>query len=269
MHSVLVRAQNVFGFFTTVAFFVAALIALSVVVSPQSPSASLKLRNVQVVKGRPHYYSTKKEEYAHVKFDLDAGTYTRILVLPPLNNRPPLLTRNVATTDLSSLFNWNTKQVFLYITTTYPSLSSIEPPSQAIVWDAIIPSTSAPWHQNQYIHPPTRNTASSSSKSLKSTAAFPANASPGIVRLASQRPKYQITDVTGRIAERGNATLELGWNVQPWVGALTWTNRRDWGYWKGLVGGRSEQFDFLPLKGKKAEDVGTVKGGEKNRGSPA
>lgn len=25
------------------------------------------------VKGRPHYYSTKREEYAHVKFDLDAG----------------------------------------------------------------------------------------------------------------------------------------------------------------------------------------------------
>lgn len=26
------------------------------------------------VKGRPHYYSPKREEYAHIKFDLDAGT---------------------------------------------------------------------------------------------------------------------------------------------------------------------------------------------------
>lgn len=26
------------------------------------------------VKGRPHYYSYKKEEYAHIKFDLDTGT---------------------------------------------------------------------------------------------------------------------------------------------------------------------------------------------------
>lgn len=25
------------------------------------------------VKGRPHYYSQKKEEYAHIRFDLDAG----------------------------------------------------------------------------------------------------------------------------------------------------------------------------------------------------
>lgn len=25
------------------------------------------------VKGRPHYYSTKREEYAQIRFDLDAG----------------------------------------------------------------------------------------------------------------------------------------------------------------------------------------------------
>jgi hypothetical protein len=36
------------------------------------------------VKGRPHYYSYKKEEYAHIKFDLDAGT------LIPLQSRSPL-----------------------------------------------------------------------------------------------------------------------------------------------------------------------------------
>ena len=74
MHSALVRLQNVFGFFTTVAFTVAAVIALSSFVAPQSPSADIQVRSVQVVKGRPHYYSYKKEEYAHIKFDLDAGT---------------------------------------------------------------------------------------------------------------------------------------------------------------------------------------------------
>jgi hypothetical protein len=74
MHSTLVRLQNVFGFFTTVAFTVATVIALSSFITPQNPSASIQLRNVQVVKGRPHYYSPKREEYAHVRFDLDAGT---------------------------------------------------------------------------------------------------------------------------------------------------------------------------------------------------
>lgn len=73
MHSTLVRLQNVFGFFTTVAFSVAAVIALSTFIHPQTPSATVELKNVQVVKGRPHYYSYKKEEYAHIKFDLDAG----------------------------------------------------------------------------------------------------------------------------------------------------------------------------------------------------
>ena len=29
------------------------------------------------VRGRPHYYSYKKEEYAHIKFDLDAGMQGR------------------------------------------------------------------------------------------------------------------------------------------------------------------------------------------------
>ena len=94
MHSALVRTQNVFGFFTTVAFCTALLTAFSVLLSPQHPFASLEVRNVQVyvimfalaffmnantdhvhsVKGRPHYYSPKKEEYANIKFDLSAGS---------------------------------------------------------------------------------------------------------------------------------------------------------------------------------------------------
>lgn len=98
MHNALNRVQNVFGFFTTVASLVALAIALISLVSMPTPNlkdGSLKLRNVQVyvvnaraspkspstpannasnsVKGRPHYYSQKKEEYAHIKFDLDVG----------------------------------------------------------------------------------------------------------------------------------------------------------------------------------------------------
>jgi signal peptidase complex subunit 3 len=57
------------------------VIALSSFVAPQSPSASIQLRNVQVVKGRPHYYSYKKEEYAHVRFDLDTGTLSLLLTI--------------------------------------------------------------------------------------------------------------------------------------------------------------------------------------------
>ena len=48
MHSSLVRLQNVFGFFTTVAFSIAACVAVSVFLFPQAPTADLKLRSVQV-----------------------------------------------------------------------------------------------------------------------------------------------------------------------------------------------------------------------------
>ncbi|KAH7079564.1 signal peptidase subunit-domain-containing protein [Paraphoma chrysanthemicola] len=253
MHSALVRLQNVFGFFTTVAFTVAAVIALSSFISPQTPSASVRLRNVQVVKGRPHYYSMKKEEYAHVKFDLD--------------------------TDLTSLFNWNTKQVFLYLKAIYPSTRASEPPSEAIIWDAILASNTAPWHQNHYIHPDPKSKSKSKvlpKKSKKAQAAAKAankGKNPieellfprGELHLDNQRPKYQITDITGKLQNRTDVVLELAWNVQPWVGALTWTNWRDFGAWKGLKGGKSEAFDFPEIgKQKKVDrkELETEKGGE-------
>ena len=44
----------------------------------------------------------------------------------------------------------------------------------------------------------------------------------GVLRLRGQKGKYQVSDITGRLAERQNVTLHVGWNVQPWVGALFW-----------------------------------------------
>lgn len=48
MHSALVRAQNVFGFFTTVAFAVAALIAASDLISSRTPRAVVSVDKAQV-----------------------------------------------------------------------------------------------------------------------------------------------------------------------------------------------------------------------------
>ncbi|KAF2462756.1 signal peptidase 22 kDa subunit [Lindgomyces ingoldianus] len=246
MHSAVVRVQNVFGFFTTVAFCVAAVIALSTFIHPQTPSASVRLRNVQVVRGRPHYYSYKKEEYAHIKFDLD--------------------------TDLSTLFNWNTKQVFLYLKAIYPSTKPDTPPSEAIIWDAILASDSAPWHQNHYIHPNPKAKATSKGKPKgkgkgKSQPVVPESPHPrGELHLANQKPKYQITDISGQLQNRTDVVLELGWNVQPWVGALVWANKLDMGMWKGLKGGMSERFGFPEIgKVRRGEDLGTEKGKEGHR----
>lgn len=72
------------------------------------------------VKGRPHYYSTKKEEYAIIRFSLDA--------------------------DLSSLFTWNTKQLFVYVTAEWPAPGNDT--NEAVIWDSIITNPSADHLQN-------------------------------------------------------------------------------------------------------------------------
>lgn len=91
---------------------------------------------------------------------------------------------------------------------------------------------------------------------------------PGIVRLKNSKPKYQITDISGKLASQNNVTLELGWNVQPWVGALTWTTQEGQGFgrWKGVQGGRSKAFDLPALKSK---NVGSEQVVEKGIPKPA
>jgi len=181
-----------------------------------------------------------------------APTYTR-----PILKYPHI--------DLSTLFNWNTKQVFLYVKAVYPSKKAGEPASEAIVWDAILPGISAPWHQNHYIHPTPKNQKRKSTpKKSKQEQSQDSPYGRGIIKLDGQRPKYQITDISGKLQNRTDATLELGWNVQPWVGALTWMNRRDYGAWKGIKGGVSGEFDF-PEVGAKKVKLETEKGAEGHR----
>lgn len=63
--------------------------------------------------------------------------------------------------------------------------------------------------------------------------------------------------------------LELGWNVQPWVGALLWEHTlMDVGLWQRLMGGKSEVFDFPAIGAKgmpKKKDLETEKGHEGHR----
>jgi signal peptidase complex subunit 3 len=156
--------------------------------------------------------------------------------------------------------------VFVYITATYPPKTPTEAPVKSIIWDAILPSKLAPYHQNQYIHP-TANPKSKLRRPSKSTRIYSDTDVPGKLKLKGQKPKYVITDHTGSVAGRENVTLELGWNIQPWVGLQTWRVPRDLGLWKGLVGGATEVFAFPDADAKVKVD--TVRGGESNRGRPA
>ena len=73
---------------------------------------------------------------------------------------------------MTSLFNWNTKQVFVYIVASYPSSSpSTIPSSELVIWDAIIPADNAPLHPNTYIHPTPKNSKTKTKTKTKTTAA--------------------------------------------------------------------------------------------------
>ncbi|KAK2591355.1 Signal peptidase complex subunit [Conoideocrella luteorostrata] len=224
MHSSFTRIQNVFGFFTTVACVLAGFIAATDLLAIRKPSGTIVPTNIQVVKGRPHYYSSKKEEYAIIKFSLDA--------------------------DLSSLFTWNTKQLFVYVTAEWPSSPGANTTNSAVIWDSIITNPSADHLQN--IGPIAMK------KLKKSAEGKSIDPSRGLLKLKNQRPKYQITHPSGKIAKVDNVSLKLNYNVQPWVGLLTWNMDDTLGYWNPIDGGVSEKFEFPAIKVKK--DAGKNKG---------
>lgn len=300
MHNSLTRLQTAFGYLTSCAFFLALLIsALSLVPLPlpttsssasfstatnTAPTATISARNIQVVRGRPHYYSSKREEYAHVRFDLEA--------------------------DLSGLFNWNTKQVFVYVNAEYPAEPAVELTgseedgsngslsregrgagmNKAVIWDMIIPAPASEWSfanvWQRYFSAKKGGKAakkSTSSKSNKAKTTTTDMTKPGLLVLKNQKPKYQITDPSGVISSRPNATLTVSWNVQPRVGPLLWDRgmleeknggpggaKGSWNLpflryqWRAGVLPRSQRFDFPPLKGaQKTSEVVKDKEGPK------
>ncbi|OAA64426.1 microsomal signal peptidase subunit [Niveomyces insectorum RCEF 264] len=262
MYSSLTRLQNVFGFFTSVITVVGCLIAATDLLHARTPSASVRPAGLQVVRGRPHYYSKKKEEYAVVRFHLDA--------------------------DLSSLFTWNTKQVFVYVTAewtdrqtngngtaTEGDADADAPGSEnvAVIWDKIITSPSSDHLAN--LGPTTLR------KLKKSAAGKTVDPSRGILHIKNQKPKYQITHPSGKIAETDVVHLRVHYNVQPWIGMLSWNQYAgDGGFaswllprrggagsprWQPLAGGESAAFALPAVAGSNGEGSGSGSGGSGSR----
>jgi hypothetical protein len=72
----------------------------------------------------------------------------------------------------------------------------------------------------------------------------------GKLSLKNQRPKYQITHPSGKVAEQEDVVLRLHYNVQPWVGVLTWNQDEEFWKWKPLRGSLSKKFSLPALKKK-------------------
>jgi signal peptidase complex subunit 3 len=86
-------------------------------------------------------------------------------------------------TDLTPLFNWNTKQVFVYLTAEYPGQTE-NSTNKVTYWDKIIQSKDK-----------------------------------AKLNIKNERSKYSAWDVEPTFNNK-EATVKLEWNIQPWVGPL-------------------------------------------------
>ncbi|ODV95217.1 hypothetical protein PACTADRAFT_49966 [Pachysolen tannophilus NRRL Y-2460] len=87
--------------------------------------------------------------------------------------------------DLTPLFNWNTKQIFVYLLMEYEGYNGLSS-SKITFWDNII-------HDK----------------------------SEAILDLNSVKGKYSCWDVNNNFSSN-HGVMKLGWNIQPHVGLLLW-----------------------------------------------
>jgi signal peptidase complex subunit 3 len=167
--------------------------------------------------------------------------------------------------DLSSLFTWNTKEVFVYVTAEWPTAGKNNQTNKAVIWDSIITAPSSDHLAN--IGPATLKKLRKSAKGkpidpsrcvvlllypyhLAALLTMTMGKYRGMLSLKNQKPKYQITHPSGKIAETSDVQLKVHYNVQPWVGLLTWNQEMDIGMWKKFKDGVSKKFELPAVKKK-------------------
>ncbi|KAK9768797.1 Signal peptidase complex subunit [Basidiobolus ranarum] len=162
MYNIVQRLSAVGAFTLSVFFVLLGAVAVFTPFQATSPTAQVSLRNTKLLHGRygdrySDYYYNPSAEYAFVKFDLEA--------------------------DLSSLFRWNTKQLFVYVVAEYES--SKHGVNQIVLWDRIIRS--------------------------------PEDAK---FQLRGYKNKYAFIDVNPRFEKGQVGNISVHWNVIPHVGFM-------------------------------------------------
>ncbi|PFH53084.1 hypothetical protein AMATHDRAFT_45715 [Amanita thiersii Skay4041] len=135
-----------------------AAIALSSFVFTANPKGGLEVASVKVYHANARRYPNRKQELAFVNFNINA--------------------------DLSPLFHWNTKQLFVYLEAEYNNTKSVE--NSVVIWDRIIRRK-----EDAYIKFAGKN-------------------------------KYMFREVSTSFKDVPPANYVLKYNVMPYVGVLTY-----------------------------------------------
>ncbi|PWY99858.1 signal peptidase 22 kDa subunit [Testicularia cyperi] len=157
MHSTLSRLNAVTALATTVILALVVLIDFSSYTS-HKPSGSVVINQLEVIRAKAAWHRDRNvQEFVQTSFNVDA--------------------------DLSPLFTWNTKQVFVSLAAEYESSNHIK--NQVVIWDKIVRSKD-----------------------------------DAHVVLNSLKNKYGFREVGRSFKNIENATFVLKYNVMPKVGML-------------------------------------------------
>lgn len=135
-----------------------AAIALSSFLFHADTKGNLEIASVKVYPTNNRRYPNKKQELAFVNFNV--------------------------TTDLTSLFNWNTKQLFLYLEAEYTDTKGVK--NNVVIWDRIVRRKE--------------------------------DASVNVVG----KNKYMFRELSSSFRNSPSAHYALKYNIMPYVGALTY-----------------------------------------------
>jgi len=158
MHSVYSRISNISGFMSSCLMALVAAVALSSFVFPADPKGDLLVSSVKVFIGHDRRYPHKTQQYAFVNFNISA--------------------------DLTPLFNWNTKQLFLYLEAEYENARGVN--NDVVIWDRIV-----------------------------------RRKEDARVNVAG-RNKYAFRELSTTFGNVSSAHYSLKYNIMPYVGALTY-----------------------------------------------
>ncbi|KAF9461266.1 signal peptidase 22kDa subunit [Collybia nuda] len=110
MHNIFSRVNNVSALFSSCMMGLLVAIALSTLLFTADPKGNLNIASVKVFPMKNRRVSARKQDLAFVNFNITA--------------------------DLRPLFNWNTKQLFLYLEAEYANGQGAK--NEVVIWDRIV-----------------------------------------------------------------------------------------------------------------------------------
>jgi len=161
MHSIYQRINGISALLSSCLIALLAAIALSglaIQIYRGEPTGALQVKPLRVMKGRSENFGGKKQEFAFYQFDYEG--------------------------DLTSLFDWNTKQLFLYLSAEYVNEQGAK--NDVVLWDRIVRRK----------------------KDAK-------------IRIKGAKNKYRFRELSRSFEGSTPVNFTLKYNLMPYVGVLT------------------------------------------------